>query len=151
MSSVPQTVWELQRFKVWIVISVCFLHPCSYFLPTPRKLFFDQNSCIRGQNWQWLFSISEYLNIFDASTLRNGFLKPKMSILGGWRCGKMPQPWKFAYFFSTLSYILAYNSGLRHHRFAKLVGNESWDQGHSNKLNWSSKKLVFNYLEAKMW
>ena len=83
MSSLPQTVWKLQRFKVWIVISVCFLHPCSYFLPTLRKLFFDQKPCIRGQNWEWLFSISEYLNIFDASTLFNGFLKPKISILGG--------------------------------------------------------------------
>ena len=48
MSSVPQTVWELQRFKVWIVISVCFLHPCSYFFPTPRKLFFLIKTLVLG-------------------------------------------------------------------------------------------------------
>ena len=42
MSALAQTVWELQRFKLWIVISVYSLHPCSYFFPTLKKGFWSK-------------------------------------------------------------------------------------------------------------
>ena len=59
--------------------------PLLIFFSHPKKLFLIQTLIFGGNIELQFFGISEYLNIFDVPTLRNGHLKPKIAILGGQR------------------------------------------------------------------
>ena len=120
-------MWKKMTRKAWKILKIAktLIFRNWWFWNTLRVRCFIEKI---------FFEISWYFNIFDVSTLRNGHLWPKRSILGGQKWAKMPRPWKLAFFYPYFLYVFAYNSALRRHSFARPVGNESWDQNLFNEF-----------------
>ena len=76
-------MWKKMTRKAWKILKIAktLIFRNWWFWNTLRVRCFIQKI---------FFEISWYFNIFDVSTLRNGHLWPKRSILGGQKWAKMP-------------------------------------------------------------
>ena len=141
---------KLQR-KKRIKIGICINGKKISILFSGRPVITNISTCLPGEEilpliWHShgneytkishsiLFQIL-YYGIHFQQKIRNknsmGFKRRRKSC----RCCQTPSTLKMWWFFSILFYISAYFSALRRHSFIKLVGNDSWDKGHSNASN----------------